>query len=514
MNVLILSFSYLRNKFLNTALNLLLLAFGVGIIVFLILVTRQANDQLRRNIKGINLVIGAKGSPLQIILCSIYHLDNPTGNISLDEANRIAQDSSIVAKAIPMSLGDNYQGHRIVGTTHAYPAHYQATLAAGVLWQKPMEVVLGVEVARKTGLKLGSTFAGAHGLGAEALHQHEEKKFVVVGILRPSQTVLDQVILTSLESIWEVHEEHTEDKDTDHDNHSDANHDHEDKQKQATTSAEAQKTTVQQEAKKEIKQEEKKAVEVDSKTEASPPDSSQKSLEKPKLRYQMPKADEPKKQQVTTTEKTQATQQTITKKVETTEKKEEYKTISLIPVKKGKEITALLVTYRNPRAALMLPRYINTETNMQAAVPASELNRLLSFIGLGADMIRAFALVVVLISALSIFIALFNALKERRYDLAIMRTLGASQLQLLWAILLEGLMLSVVGAALGGLLGHGSLAMLSAWSAQSAQVQLEAWQWVRAELFVYGGVVGIGILTALLPALQVYKIDISKTLAQ
>ena len=204
MSTLTLVWSYLRARPLSTALNIILLSLGTAIITVLLLFTRQMNDKMEQQARGIDLVVGAKGSPLQLILCNIFHIDFPTGNISLREADRLAR-SRLVKQAIPMALGDSYSGFRIVGTTRAYPELYNSQLASGEWWNKPMEVTLGSRVASLLNLKEGDTFLSAHGL-VEGGHQHEEKFFRVAGVMQLSNTPLDNLILTGVETIWEVHD--------------------------------------------------------------------------------------------------------------------------------------------------------------------------------------------------------------------------------------------------------------------------------------------------------------------
>ena len=142
MNLATLSASYLRARPLNTALSLLLLALGVGTIVLLVLVVSQLEERMHRDARGIDLVVGAKGSPMQLILSGIYHVDAPTGNIPLAAAQALARHR-LIKRAIPLALGDGWKGFRVVGAGHEYPQHYGAKPVAGRLWDKPMEVVLG-----------------------------------------------------------------------------------------------------------------------------------------------------------------------------------------------------------------------------------------------------------------------------------------------------------------------------------------------------------------------------------
>ena len=148
-------------------------------------------------------MVGAKGSPLQLILSSVYQADFPTGNIPLAEAERWRRHP-LVESAIPLALGDNLAGFRIVGTEHAYAEHYGASLAAGRLWQAPFEATIGARVAADTGLAAGDRFVGSHGLAGGGA-EHGAHAYTVVGVLAPSASVLDRLVLTPIESVWEVH---------------------------------------------------------------------------------------------------------------------------------------------------------------------------------------------------------------------------------------------------------------------------------------------------------------------
>lgn len=198
-----LALAYLRERLLATLLNILLLALGIATIVALLLTLTQAEERMDRDAAGIDLVVGAKGSPLQLVLSSVFQVDVPTGNIPLAEATLISAESA-VKRAIPLALGDSYRAFRIVGTRPDYLELYAAGIGTGRLWAKPMEVLLGAEAAARTGLKLGQSFAGTHGL-TDGGSVHPNQPFEVVGILKPTGAVIDRLILTPVESIWAVH---------------------------------------------------------------------------------------------------------------------------------------------------------------------------------------------------------------------------------------------------------------------------------------------------------------------
>ena len=409
MNLWLLVWHYLRSRPLNTALNIFLLGLGVAVVTLLILVNDQLQEKVTSNSRGIDLVVGAKGSPMQLILCNIFHIDFPTGNISLRDAERIAKNR-LVKKAIPMALGDSYGGYRIVGTTPAYGALYNASIAEGSASSEEMAVTLGYAAARGLALSPGSTFASDHGL-TQSGHAHDEHKFKVTGILARTNTVLDNLILTSVESIWKVHD-------------------------------------------------------MDGRNATRIEDS----LASP-----------------------------------------------LIPSvgagDSAREITSLLIQYRSAMGAIQMPRWVNSQSRLQAASPAFETARLFSILGAGVSVLRGFAFMLIFFSALSIFIALYNSLKERKYDLAIMRSMGASRTKIFFSVLLEGIALSFSGALLGLALAHSALFLVPLFLDEAARSGISGWIFLPEEGIVLAASLLLGIVCAALPALQAYRTDISKVLS-
>ena len=410
MSILKLIWNYLTARKLNTILNVLLLSLGISIVTILILFKNQLSEKIASTSKGIDLVVGAKGSPLQLILCSVFHIDFPTGNIKLSDAEKLAKHR-LVKSAIPLALGDSYKGYRIVGTNRQYVNLYSAELATGAWWSNDLEVTIGSVVASMTKMKVGDTFESAHGLTEDG-HTHEENKYVVTGILKSAGTVIDNLILTNVGSIWKVHEELGNDS-------------------------------------------------------------------------------------------------LVAAKVLTPS--------SLVPtVEAGdslREITSLLIKYKNPIAAIQLPRIINTQTNMQAASPAFETARLFTLLGVGIEALMGFAYVLIVISGLSIFIALYNSLKERRYDLAIMRSMGASRSLLFRAVVLEGSILTFMGATIGLVLGHLLLGIFILVIGEGQKIGLTTFVFYVEEVIVLGGSIFLGVICSLIPAIEAYRTDIHKVLA-
>ena len=217
----------LKYRFLNSFLSIMLTAFGVSIALLISQFGNHIQNRINLDGQGIDIVVGAKGSPLQLILSSVYHIDIPTGNIAYSKAKKIMNNPQI-EESIPLALGDNWRGFRIVGTTTNYIRHYDMSLSTGRYWDQNFEVVVGSSV----NLDIGDEFMGVHGL-LEDGSSHEEHKYDVVGILRPSGTVLDRLILTSLNSVLDIHGLHKVDNSFeknhehqhDHEHHKEEHHD-------------------------------------------------------------------------------------------------------------------------------------------------------------------------------------------------------------------------------------------------------------------------------------------------
>ena len=397
MTTLALAWRYLWSRPLGAALNLLLLSLGLASITFLLLLGHQLGRAFERDLAGIDLVVGAKGSPLQLILSGVLHLDIPTGNVPL-QAVRELEKTPLVASIIPISLGDSFRGFRIVGTSLAYPAHYQAALAQGQMWQAPMQAVLGAGAARALGLQLGQSFVGSHGLGAGG-HTHGDLPYSVTGILAPTGSVLDRLILTDTASVWKVHETAT-------------------------------------------------ALDADD----------QKILEE------------------------------------------------------ERELTLALVRYRTPMAAMSLPRFINSSTEMQAASPALEISRLLRMLGIGTDVLQALAGVLLVTAALSVFLALWSAVRERRADLALLRLLGAPARRVAALLMAEALWLGLLAAALGLGLGQLLLQWIGWQLALDQSLLIGGLAWPPSLWWVPALALGVSLVAAALPTLGAYRVSVQELL--
>ena len=156
MNIFKLSFKNIFHKPVGTILSIVLLTLAVGIISILIHVNSSIQNQMNNNLKGVDMVVGAKGSPLQLILSSVYHVDSPTGNISLADANSIT-NNRMVKNSTKLSFGDNFKGFKIVGTEKNFLELYNCKFENGRVWEKSLEAVVGKKAAEILGILKSGT---------------------------------------------------------------------------------------------------------------------------------------------------------------------------------------------------------------------------------------------------------------------------------------------------------------------------------------------------------------------
>jgi putative ABC transport system permease protein len=402
VNIFKLSLKNIFNKPLSSTISLALLILGIGIISLLLQLNTLIKDQMDNNLKGIDMVVGAKGSPLQLILSSVYHIDSPTGNISLEEAEKISKNR-MVGSSIKLLYGDNFKGYRIVGAEKKFIELYNGKIKKGKNLSKPFEVLVGSKVYSKLKIDIGDDLISLHGL-RETGESHDDKSFKVVGLLEPSNSVIDQLIITLPQSVWDVHGNHNLEEEHEHDQ--DEEHQHDDR-----------------------------------------------------------------------------------------------------------EITAMLIKFKSPMNIIQFPRQINETTNLQAAVPSYEISRLFKLFGFGIETLSYLAYLIIVVSGFSLFINLFNSMRERKYEMALIRTLGASRLQLSTMIIFESIILTISGFILGLLFSRFGVMFVSSLMEESINYNLSSFRILNEEYWLLLLSVIIGLLASLIPAVQVYKMNISKILA-
>ena len=461
LTIIKISLAKLIHKPYNSALSVLLFAIGVALISLIIKAETFINNQYKTNLAGIDLVVGAKGSPLQLILSSVLHVDVPTGNIALDEVEKI-QHNPLVKKTIPISLGDSYKSFRIVGTNIEYLKLYACSFNTGNEFAKPLDAVIGANVAEKTGLKVGDTFAGVHGFMAEG-HTHEDFHYTVTGVLYHSGNITDNLILTPTESVWMVHGEkhehigeHAHNEVCEHHEHGHEHDEHCGHGNQHNEHSDG------------IKHEDKTLEHLQHKLMHG-----EGLTEEEAQLYNALKGE-----------------------------------LVISKTEPSQSITALLVFYKNPQAAVTLPRAINQNTNMQAASPVIEMNRLISLLGFGLDTLRLLALIIIFISSLNIFIYLLNLFNQSVYEIALIRLAGASRLKIVALLYFQGIILAVSGWVTGIVVSY----LIWGFLPQFAFIRNFHYVVFQKELILLAYCTGIGLLAAFFPALRAYNNNIHFTL--
>ena len=362
---------------------MLLMILGMTIITVSILVNQITKDTFNKNNPNLDVIVGAKGSPLQLVLSSIHHIDIPTGNISYKNAKNIIKHPAIKF-GVPISLGDNFQNFRIVGTEKKFFKLYNAQIETGSIWIKPMQSVIGFNVANSTKLKIDKFFVGSHGL-IDTGDVHAEQPYKVVGVLKKTGTILDNLILTSLDSVWNLHSVTNKDK---------------------------------------------------------------------------------------------------------------------------LEITSLLLKYKNKTSSFSFPRLINKGTNMQAASPSFEISKLLKLTGNAHRVVDYLSVLIILLSFIGILFTLLNNINERKYDLAILRTLGFSRWKLFSIILSEGMIISIVGSTIGLIFGYLVYESMQYFSIVGRSIELGQLNFLNDLFLIWITVNIIAFITCLVPCIKVYKQNI------
>ncbi len=429
MSDLKLAYIYVRSRLLITALTVLSIALGLGLAVIVLLMSHQTRMLLGTEAANWDVVVGAKGSPLQLVLNSLYYLDAPTGNISRQVWDRLQADPT-VSRVVPVNMGDNYYGSPIVGTAPDFFAGRQAPdgtplVAAGRLWEKPLEAVVGAEVAARHQLALGQQIVGAHGW-ARSEDWHPHAPYTIVGLLARTGTSLDRAVYCDYHTVWLVH----------------AHHHHEE-----------EATGEHEPGHAETEGEEHGHGHGEEEEEHGP--------------------------------------------------------------NPAAEVTTLLVSLRQPAARFGLVQEINRRERAMATVPVDEVSKLdATFIAPLRGVLLLVAYLVVMVSCLSILISLYLTIHQRRRDLVILRSLGATRGDVFRLITIEAALVSGLGVVVGWLFGHGLTAALAPAVFQRYGIFLQPGQLLPGELAVGVSVWLLGIIAGLLPALTAYRLRVADFLVE
>lgn len=194
----------------SVMLSLMAMTVSVFVLLGVDHIRHQAKESFSNTVSGVDLIVGARTGSLNLLLYSVFRMGSPTNNIRWETYETIA-NSNKVKWAIPISLGDSHKGFRVLGTTTDYFQHFsygnrhRLAFAKGDAFDQVFDVVLGAEVAKKLGYRLGDKLILAHGIAATSFSMHEDRPFTVVGILAATGTPVDQTLHVSLQGIEAIH---------------------------------------------------------------------------------------------------------------------------------------------------------------------------------------------------------------------------------------------------------------------------------------------------------------------
>jgi putative ABC transport system permease protein len=440
----------MRQRALATWLTAISVALGVALSVAILLVKQGVQRRFEQGTLGYEMVVGAKGSPLQLVLNTVYNLDVSPGNVSWKLFEQLRDDKR-VKLAVPFSVGDNYHGFRIVGTTDAFFKEFEfepgrrPELADGRIFNfdeaalrtafqeaeqrakerearergeevkpvaehdhgnRPFEAVIGATVAQETGLKIGQKFMAAHGVQpATEAKEHAENPWTVVGILKPTQTAVDRGIYINLDSFYHI-----------------AGH-------------EIREPTA--------------AVKV--------------------------------------------------------EKKDNDPDLGMV--------SSIVLKLRSPISAFPLYREINDRQDAMAAFPAAEIRKLFDIVGNIDRLLLAQAVLILIVAGVAIAVSIYNSMSERRREIAILRALGARRATIFSIVLLEAVAICAVGALAGMVGGHLVVAAANGLIYKASGFVIPAYHMQVLEWFILIIAVAVGAISGLGPAMGAYRTDVAKNLS-
>jgi putative ABC transport system permease protein len=393
MTIFAVALTFLRGRLVTSALTACSVALGVALVLATALLTRGIKDGFIQGTTDFNLIVGAKGSPTQLVLNVIFRIDVPPPNISYTTFEQIHDDARVDV-AVPMMLGDAYDGFRYVATTSEYfrsfPWRRKAfTLGAGQFirdtptGQPSYEALLGAEVARRTSLKLGDQFYTGEEMA--------EYPLTVTGVLQPTHAADDRTIFISLASFWAMN------------------------------------------------------------------DISRDMTVKP--------------------------------------------------------LTAVLVRPQRLSDIPSLHREFNVAPDTQAVIPSAVLLTVFNLLSLAEEVLKIILVIVAVVVLLYLFVSMYSATLQRTREIATMRALGARRVTIFVIVMLESCTMTLIGGVLGLCGGYGIALLGAQIIAERGGLVLHPPLFTMLQPLVLAGVVGLGTLAGLIPAVVAYRTEVADNLA-
>ncbi len=498
MNPVLIVFKNMKLRLLSTVLTIASVALAAALVISVQTLERETERNYTQTSVGYDLILAAPGSRMQTTLNTMYHLETSTGVISNDIYKAALRDGRIAA-AYPIFVGDNYRGVRIVGTSAAFIGEseprvgQQFKFAEGRNFETPFEAVIGSAAASRLGIGIGHRFHMTHGVSelddADAEpHVHDEYELVITGILAPSRTAHDNVIFTSTYSTYAVHyhdhdhdhddhdhehdhDHHVHDDDHGHDHNSghshshDSDHDHGDNDHDDHAHSHDHGNDHDHDA-------------GHGKAEKWP--------------------------------------------LPLSEYEERVRNLDAVLLKFNNQAAAIqlagmlnLPTPENPLMLRNLQRdpFFPHKDDLMAVIPAEQIQQLMSILGNAEQVLRYIGWLVFIVALFGILASIYNTMEERRRDIAIMRSLGASRGTILRLILMEATFITLIGCVIGLGLAILTVGAVSPFIAETAGIVVSAYA-IEAPQFVTLAVfTAMGAAAGMIPALKAYRTDVVSNLA-
>jgi len=444
------------------------MAIAFSLIDMIVLVNKQFSQHFGKSSEGADLILAAKGSPLQSVLCNLLHVDAPTGNISVKDAKAFLNPKHpLIASALPISLGDSYQSFRMVGTVLEYFPKHKLELEQGYWFDQNLQAVVGADVAKKADIKIGSEILSDHGIVTESDGHTHDKKIKVVGILKSTGTVQDRLIFTNISTYWLMHDEVKNDHDSDSVSHSHSlSHSHSDHGHDSDSLSHSHSHSHSDHDHDSV----------------SHSDS---------LSHSHSHSDHDHDH--------------LEPIVNNTNQLLEF----------DQEITAIILTMKGKNIqSLNFGRQINENTNLLAVNPAIEINRLYELTGSASDILYIIGLVLAILTFIALFINLLQVMDDRKKEIAIIRLSGGNKITSVKLLILEVLFIMIFGLLIGFIMTHGFLEMGSRYLGLGEKYQINGSYFCLEEIQIAVFALIAALIASMIPLWKAYRQDVSKTLSE
>jgi ABC-type lipoprotein release transport system permease subunit len=527
----------IQQRALASSLTGISMALGVMLVVAVLVIHGVVNQSFMNNSGlGYNVVVGAKGGRLDLVLNTVYYLSRPVENIPYTYYQEFTEGrfKPYVEKAIPICLGDMYQDFRVIGTTPDFfnqldygGKKYEFAAGRNFEPDEYYAAVIGATVARQTGLGVGDEFQPSHGAGPEA-HQHEP--FKILGVLKPTGTPNDRGLFINMEGFYLI-PEHAKPLDDEpaakphaesehHDEHA---HSHDEKHEHAEADDADHKPAEHKHDEAHHEEHADEAKGSHAEDHEHEPAAAKKHVDN----HEDTDGDAHAREHA-------AEQNANVEHVHDEAHEHEHAdhdhghaghdhdhghSHEPLPVEQ-REVTAILVLTASIGGAppeLMAPgliKKVNKESMAQAVLPIREMSTLFTmFVDPMQLVLLGLTVLIVIVSGIGILVSIYNSMSERRHEIAVIRALGAGRRTVMAIVLLESILLSLGGGLAGWFVGHGLIAALSPWIATQTVVSIGYMQFVGYELVIIPGLIVLASLVGYLPAMAAYRTDVAKALS-